>query len=198
MAATGVNFVNNYCPSPQCVPSRAAMFSGRFPHKTKAWSNGVSARPVAAYSWKKNTFSCSSWQINGHFSSDEWIGGEEIWYTSVMWHASVGLGLRVGCCLAACILPSVWCENICLYMHLYVLVCSCLYVCLCSKVCARLGVTRTQTSALIRATANLGTPLVCDTHIIKLYNRYHAQHADSGCIHIVQRMSYMVTVIHIR
>ena len=39
LAASGVNFVNNYCPSPQCVPSRSAMFSGRYVHRMKTWSN---------------------------------------------------------------------------------------------------------------------------------------------------------------
>merc|ERR1712176_485720 len=39
LAAQGVNFVNTYANSPQCSPSRTSMFTGRYPHQTKAWSN---------------------------------------------------------------------------------------------------------------------------------------------------------------
>lgn len=39
LASNGVNFVNNYCPSPQCVPSRSSMFAGRYVHKLKSWNN---------------------------------------------------------------------------------------------------------------------------------------------------------------
>eukprot|EP00118_Oscarella_pearsei_P028433 m.2138 g.2138 ORF g.2138 m.2138 type:complete len:547 (+) comp8343_c0_seq1:29-1669(+) len=39
LAESGVNFVNNYCPSPQCVPSRSAMFAGRHVHKIQTWNN---------------------------------------------------------------------------------------------------------------------------------------------------------------
>lgn len=34
------NFIHNVCPSPVCVPSRAAFFSSIFPHKTGAYYNG--------------------------------------------------------------------------------------------------------------------------------------------------------------
>ena len=40
LAASGVNFVNTYAASPQCVPSRTSMFAGRHTHHIKAWSNG--------------------------------------------------------------------------------------------------------------------------------------------------------------
>ena len=47
LASTGVNFLNTYAASPQCVPSRAAMFTGRRTDQTRAWSNepGVAVIP---------------------------------------------------------------------------------------------------------------------------------------------------------
>ena len=40
LAARGVNFVNTYAASPQCVPSRTTMFTGRRIDQTKTWNNG--------------------------------------------------------------------------------------------------------------------------------------------------------------
>lgn len=40
LAASGVNFVRHYTPSPQCVPSRVAMMTGRYPHETGCTNNG--------------------------------------------------------------------------------------------------------------------------------------------------------------
>ena len=39
LASKGVNFVNTYAASPQCVPSRTTMFSRRHIHHSKTWSN---------------------------------------------------------------------------------------------------------------------------------------------------------------
>ncbi len=39
LAEQGVVFENNYCNFPLCCPSRASMWSGRFPHKIRAWNN---------------------------------------------------------------------------------------------------------------------------------------------------------------
>ena len=40
LAADGVNFINTYAASPQCVPSRTTMLAGRRSDQTKTWSNG--------------------------------------------------------------------------------------------------------------------------------------------------------------
>ena len=47
LASTGVNFLNTYAASPQCVPSRAAMFTGRRTDQTQAWNNeqGIAVVP---------------------------------------------------------------------------------------------------------------------------------------------------------
>ena len=47
LASEGTNFVRTYAESPQCVPSRASMFTGRYTHEIKAWSNeqGVAGIP---------------------------------------------------------------------------------------------------------------------------------------------------------
>ena len=47
LASEGTNFVRTYAESPQCVPSRASMFTGRFTHEIKAWSNeqGIAVIP---------------------------------------------------------------------------------------------------------------------------------------------------------
>lgn len=45
LASRGVRFDNTYCASPECVPSRAAIWSGRRPDQTGAWSNGHGLSP---------------------------------------------------------------------------------------------------------------------------------------------------------
>lgn len=40
LASRGVLFQNTYCASPECVPSRSALWSGRRTDQTGAWSNG--------------------------------------------------------------------------------------------------------------------------------------------------------------
>lgn len=45
LAQRGVLFNNNYCNSPQCCPSRASMWSGRFVHNCEAWNNHKGLEP---------------------------------------------------------------------------------------------------------------------------------------------------------
>ena len=45
LASRGVRFDNTYCAAPECVPSRAAIWSGRRPDQTGAWSNGHGLPP---------------------------------------------------------------------------------------------------------------------------------------------------------
>jgi arylsulfatase len=42
LAAEGTLFERAYCVNPVCTPSRVAIFTGRYPHCTGAWSIGVS------------------------------------------------------------------------------------------------------------------------------------------------------------
>ena len=39
LAALGTSFRNAYCNSPQCAPSRASFWSGRYVHRVQAWNN---------------------------------------------------------------------------------------------------------------------------------------------------------------
>ena len=47
LASEGTNFINTYVASPQCVPSRTTMFTGRHTHQIKCWSNeqGIAGIP---------------------------------------------------------------------------------------------------------------------------------------------------------
>jgi choline-sulfatase len=41
LASRGVRFANAYAASPLCVPARAAMATGRFPHQSGYWDNAI-------------------------------------------------------------------------------------------------------------------------------------------------------------
>jgi len=52
IARRGMRFEAAYCTSPFCVPSRASMFSGRYPHEIGIWDNTRAYAGVPA-SWAK-------------------------------------------------------------------------------------------------------------------------------------------------
>jgi choline-sulfatase len=53
LAARGTRFVNGYCPFPLCVPSRAALATGRYAHTLGIWDNTKPYLGHEADSWGK-------------------------------------------------------------------------------------------------------------------------------------------------
>lgn len=51
LAARGTRFENAYCASPVCVPSRASIATGRYPHDIGAWDNAKPYTGAEAPSW---------------------------------------------------------------------------------------------------------------------------------------------------
>jgi len=45
LSERGTLFRNAYCNAPVCCPSRASMWSGRYPHEIEAWNNGRGLSP---------------------------------------------------------------------------------------------------------------------------------------------------------
>lgn len=49
LARSGMRFNRAYCSHPLCVPSRASLFSGHYPHRTGVLSNGDLERDLSAF-----------------------------------------------------------------------------------------------------------------------------------------------------
>ncbi|MFN8523665.1 MAG: sulfatase-like hydrolase/transferase [Chloroflexota bacterium] len=51
LAARGTRFANSYTPMPICVPARASMATGRYPHQLESWDNAKPYLGTEAASW---------------------------------------------------------------------------------------------------------------------------------------------------
>ena len=75
LARNGVNFANAYAASPQCVPSRTTLLSGRRTDQTRTFSNGkgFAAAPsgeldaLCVKSWDEET--CEAWSREQNLTS---------------------------------------------------------------------------------------------------------------------------------
>src|SRR4051812_39724763 len=54
LAAEGVRFPNAYTNSPVCVPARASLALGRYPHNTGVWKNEAYTMPADAPTWMRS------------------------------------------------------------------------------------------------------------------------------------------------
>lgn len=67
LGAEGVLFINSFCTSPGCSPSRAALFTGRYPHST-----GVLGLTHDTFKWKMNEdeiHMAKFFKENGYFTA---------------------------------------------------------------------------------------------------------------------------------
>ena len=93
LASEGTNFVRTYAESPQCVPSRASMFTGRFTHEIKAWSNeqGIAVIPSTG----KVDPTCKSFYGEARRDDETYCHKENLRSHFVFWNRnSAGSGAR--------------------------------------------------------------------------------------------------------
>ena len=96
LAFRGVLFENSYCASPICVPSRASIATGQFPHQNRYWENSM-ALDGKAMTWMKRARDAGH-QVTGigkfHFRNEVDDNGfsEEI----IPMHIAEGVGELVG------------------------------------------------------------------------------------------------------
>ena len=64
IAERGIGFSNCFCAAPQCSPSRAALFTGRYPH-----SNGVMGLTHAPFAWDLHP---SERHLSGYLQDHGW------------------------------------------------------------------------------------------------------------------------------
>jgi uncharacterized sulfatase len=72
LAAQGVLFERAYTATPLCTPARAALFTGRYPHNTGAWANGLPLGQTVHHMgqrFRDAGYRCAysgKWHLDGH------------------------------------------------------------------------------------------------------------------------------------
>lgn len=99
LADEGVRFDQNYVTAPVCAPSRAGIYTGRYPHSSGAWTNGLQLYegvPTMGEQFRDagyRTAYVGKWHLDGDYMGDGKAAPgyeEEYWYDAANYRDDIG------------------------------------------------------------------------------------------------------------